>query len=177
MRRPAEGECAACDRPAEVDAGIGCCMMYWRADALAAGGYDRGFEPVWFDDLDLCMSIRQLGKKVFYLPDVRVLHRLGHRQPPAGRARRMLRNLPQRLPRRTQELIVRSLNTDRPPPAVQARLEHHYAYWREKWGWDLLNPDMAEILRLHGGTEVCWAYEPERRAAGERILERLGGRP
>jgi hypothetical protein len=33
-------------------------MMYRRDDALAVGGYDLGFQPVWFDDLDLGLSIR-----------------------------------------------------------------------------------------------------------------------
>ena len=30
--------------------------------------------------------------------------------------------------------------------------------------------DMAEIQRRWGGTEICWAMDPERRAAGERVI-------
>ena len=77
--RPRDGECDACERPAEVDGGIGCCMIYRRDAALAAGGYDPGFAPVWFDDLDLTLSLRRNGLKVFFLPDVRVVHHIGGR--------------------------------------------------------------------------------------------------
>ena len=51
-----------------------------------------------------------------------------------------------------------------------ARLRHHHAYWRAKWGWDARNPDMSEVQRRWGGTEICWATHPDRRAAGERIV-------
>ena len=43
------------------------------------GGYDPGWAPVWFDDLDLTMCMRREGLKVFYLPDVRVIHHSGRR--------------------------------------------------------------------------------------------------
>ena len=70
-----------CDPVAEVDGGIGCCMMYRREAALELGGYDPRWSPVWFDDLDLTMCLRREGLKVFYLPDVQ-----GDppRRPPAG---------------------------------------------------------------------------------------------
>ena len=38
-----------------------------------------------------------------------------------------------------------------------------------KWGFDPLNPDMDEVLRRYGGTEVCWRYDEDRRRAGEGI--------
>ncbi|MEA2458549.1 MAG: hypothetical protein QOC95_1521, partial [Thermoleophilaceae bacterium] len=44
-----------------------------------------------------------------------------------------------------------------------------YAYWREKWGFDLMNPDMPQVLARYGDTEVCWRYDPARRSAGEGI--------
>ena len=77
--RRREGDCPACDEPAEVDGGIGCCMMYRREAALELGGYDPGWAPVWFDDLDLTMGMRRLGLKCFYLPGVHVTHHVGHR--------------------------------------------------------------------------------------------------
>lgn len=48
--------------------------MFRRADALAVGGYDEAFAPVWFDDIDLSLSICGLGRKVLYTPAVRVVH-------------------------------------------------------------------------------------------------------
>jgi hypothetical protein len=55
-------------------------------------------------------------------------------------------------------------------PARVEMLRRHYAYWREKWGFDPVNPDMDEVLRRYGGTEVCWAYDDELRREGEAIL-------
>ena len=54
-------------------------------------------------------------------------------------------------------------------PARVALLERHYASWRQKWGWDPLNPDMEAIRERWAGTEVLWRYDDERRATGERI--------
>jgi hypothetical protein len=54
-------------------------------------------------------------------------------------------------------------------PARVAMLRGHYAAWREKWGFDPLNPDMDAVLARWGGSEVCWAYDDELRRAGEEI--------
>jgi GT2 family glycosyltransferase len=159
--------------PAEVDAGIGCCLMYRRADAVTAGGYDTGYSPVWFDDLDLCVSIRAQGRKVFYTPDVYVLHRIQGRKPPepvtlAQRAKAAARAA-------TPAPIRASIRRRRDPgrhysDQQRERLLHHYAYWRSKWGWDFLNPDLAAMQERWGDTEIWWREDPERRAVGQRIL-------
>ena len=158
-------------RVAEVDAGMGCCMMYRRADAIAVGGYDLRWSPVWFDDVDLSLSIRRLGKKVFYLPDVRVVHHFGVRATRApSRLRRVLGH---RLPPLVRGKVEAALRVDLDGNFSReqiARLEHHYRCWFEKWGWEARNPDMAEIERRWGDTEIWWAYDPERRAAGEAIM-------
>ena len=181
--RPLEGEGGEIEqRVAEVDSAIGCCMMFRRDDALAVGGYDPEWSPVWFDDVDLCLKIRTLGRKVFYTPDVRVIHYFVGRQVAKPPLRVRLR------PRRLAASIIRRIGPFIPEPvrrAIESRfpidmlayctieqcrmLRHHHAYWRERWGWDARNPDMGEVLRRWGGTEICWAYDPERRAAGERI--------
>ena len=146
--------------PVEVDSGIGCCMAYRRADALEVGGYDMGFQPVWFDDLDLALSIRhKLSKRNLFDPRVHVVHRVGLRQTrqgaPSVRERVQARvglMLPLRLKAR---LTARGVGGG---PHTE-RLRHHYAYWREKWGWDLLNPDMAAIRRRYTGSSLLWADE------------------
>jgi hypothetical protein len=136
--------------------------MYRRADALEAGGYDLGFAPVWFDDIDLCMAIRRGGRKVFYLPDVEVLHHIEGRHGPRPRRPFLTR---------VRGAVRRRLDPDSVfTPEQRARCRHHYGYWRQKWGWDPLNPDLDAIARRWGGTEVAWALDPERRAAGEAIL-------
>ncbi|MBA2793821.1 MAG: glycosyltransferase [Thermoleophilaceae bacterium] len=169
-----EADCPACDSVAEVDCGIGCCMMYRRDVALELGGYDPAWAPVWFDDLDLTMCIRRQGLKVFYLPDVRVIHHVGRRIADAtapNRARLVVRRrIGATLPPAVRRGISQRLNMDLPPRATWARLQHHYAYWHEKWGFDMLNPDMDAVLDRWGGTEVAWRYDDELRAAGERIV-------
>lgn len=160
--------------PAEVDSGLGCCLMYWRSEAVAAGGYDTGFAPVWFDDVDLCLSIRRMGKKVFYLPEVRVTHHVHgrHGRPADATAIQRLRaSLKRSVPAPVRRRLRRRLDPDAGFSDEQReRLIHHYGYWREKWGWDPLNPNMMEVVRRWGDTEVCWAQDPERVAAGRDIL-------
>ncbi len=164
--------------PAEVDAAIGVCMLYPRAVAEAIGGYDRGFSPVWFDDVDLSLSARRLGLKVFCLPEVHFVHRMSMRNVRGrttavglmrSRARRALGRV---VSQPVKDLIVGAARLNRFGPEQLSRLEHHYRYWREKWGFDLLNPDMDEIQRRYGSTEVCWAYDSDRRRVGEDILRR-----
>ena len=184
MRRFPEGSREEERAVAEVDAGIGCCMMYRRADALAAGGYDTEFSPLWLDDLDLCMAIRRLGKKVFFTPDARVVHRYAIRRRRAVEATGAGERLRERAWRAAagvgsllspvaRAAVARRLGLDRPRPEHRARLNHHYAYWQEKWGWHPLNPDMDEVRRRHGGTEICWALEADLAAAGREIAERF----
>jgi GT2 family glycosyltransferase len=178
--RPREGRGGEAERRvAEVDSGIGCCMMYRREDALRAGGYDDSYAPVWFDDVDLCMAIRRLGLKAFCLPAVRVIHHFGTRAPgrPASRLREVraaaVRQTAGRLPDRVREGIEWRWPVDLQGQYTReqvARLRHHHAYWRGKWGWDALNPDMDEVRRRWGGTEICWATDPDRRSAGKRIV-------
>ena len=149
------------DGPQEVDSGIGCCMMYRREDALAVGGYDMGFQPVWFDDLDLALSIRhKLAKRNFFLPSVHVIHRVGMRavardQQPTVRER-VQAGVGRVLPAAVKERITAATGIGGMPEAHLERLRHHYAYWREKWGWDLLNPDMDEIRRRYAGSRLLW---------------------
>jgi GT2 family glycosyltransferase len=180
VRRFYEAEWPASRQLAEVDGGMGVCMMYRREAALAVGGYDRGFAPVWLDDLDLSISLRRAGLKVFYLPDVRAVHHLGRRARPddrgsaPGRTRTAAGDLRHAaaavLPREVRSSLVRALRWDRGPRSYRRAVARHYRYWRKKWGWDLLNPDLAAIQRRWGTTELCWRNNPEMRRAGERII-------
>lgn len=174
-----EGECPDCEIIAEVDAGAGCCMMFRREAALEAGGYDRAYAPVWFDDLDLTIAIRRLGLKVFFTPNVRVVHHVGQRvadEPARRRAVELLRGGVRRaVPPEARHRVARAIGMDPLPRRTRARLRHHYAYWRAKWGFDLLNPDMEDIARRWGDTELCWRLDPERRRAGEQIAAASSG--
>lgn len=170
----------------EVDSAMGPCMLYPRDAAIEIGGYDTGFAPVWFDDLDFSIAIRKLGLKNFCVP-VRVIHHIGARytrEDVAGR-RHMLgvqvRSAAAKvIPERAKPLIWRAAGFDRIPRDRWERYQRHYAYWRKKWGWDFINPDMEDLKRRWGNTEICWAYDPAMRAAGEEIVaayERAAARP
>ena len=169
------------EKPAEVDAALGVQMLYPRELALELGGYDPGFSPVWFDDLDLGLRIRQAGYKIFYTPEVHVIHRLdlrGDRTHGSGyHLRKRVRRAAGRLvPKAMIRAYVRAeqRGTDHPPHELR-RLRHHYAYWGEKWGFDLLNPDMDRVIERYGDSEICWAYDARRRAAGDEILAAWSG--
>lgn len=169
VERPRWQDAPYGERIAEVDAGIGCCMMYRREDALAVGGYDLGYQPVWFDDIDLALSIRhKLGKKAFFFPHVFVTHRVSLRNERHQPSRREVfqARVGARLPPRLKAALTeRGIGE----PETNDRLRHHYAYWESKWGWHPLNPDMAAVRRRYGDTEVCWASDAGRREAGEAI--------
>ena len=181
-RTTPESAGALANEPAEVDAALGVQMLYPRAVAEELGGYDTGFSPVWFDDLDLALRMRRIGLKVFFTPDVHVIHRMSLRGDRTHGGAHHLRKRVRRavapfIPTRLKAAYVRveQRGTYHPPHELK-RLRHHYDYWREKWGFDLVNPDLDEVLRRYGDTEICWAYDPARRAAGEEILAgRAGG--
>ncbi len=174
--RPLEGRSVRCERIAEVDGGMGCCMMYRRDVALEVGGYDPGYAPVWFDDLDLTLAIRRHGLKVFFTPEVRVVHHVQGRS--AGQSVSIRRRVAAgvralarvALPRGPRARLIRALELDRTPREHTDRLAHHYAYWRDKWGFDMLNPDMHAVRERWGDTEICWRTVAQRRAAGEAIV-------
>ena len=163
---------------AEIDGAIGCCTMFSRELAERIGGFDRRYDPVGFEDFDFALGARRLGKKVFFFPEVEVVHRLTLRNPRTDSSRaewilwRLRRHVGDLFPQRVRNLVARAARLGDHDPERVALLRRHYASWREKWGFDPLNPDMDEVLRRYGGTEVCWRYDDARRRAGEEIIAR-----
>ena len=171
FERDAEGD----DDVAEVDGVIGCCMMFDRELWERIGGFDKRYDPAGFEDFDFALGARALGRKVFHLPDVEVVHRISMRNPREATSRRVMalfrlrRSVGRFVPARMREAAAARAGLGDHDPARIAMLRGHYAAWREKWGFDALNPDMDEVLARWGGTEVCWAYDAEMRRAGEEI--------
>lgn len=54
----------------------GACLLFWRRDAEAAGGLDERFF-LYGEDVDFCAALRRIGKRVFFTPNVEVLHHIG----------------------------------------------------------------------------------------------------
>lgn len=61
------------DEMAEVDAVVGACMMVRREAIAQVGLLDEGFF-MYGEDLDWCYRIKAAGWKVYYNPEVTVLH-------------------------------------------------------------------------------------------------------
>ncbi|MEA2448422.1 MAG: hypothetical protein QOG63_354 [Thermoleophilaceae bacterium] len=172
---PPEDEAPGPPELAEVDAGIGCCMLFDRDLWRELGGFDSRYDPAGFEDFDFALGARAAGRKVFYLPDVRVLHRISMRNPREATSRRVMalyrlrRGLGRFVPERLRDAAAARAGLGDYDPQRIAMLRGHYAAWREKWGFDALNPDMDAVLARWGGTEVCWAYDDGLRRAGEEI--------
>jgi GT2 family glycosyltransferase len=168
--------------PAEVDSALGTWTMFSTELARTIGGWDMGYEPVWFEDFDFALSARRHDRKVFYLPDVRVIHRVSKRDPRiVDRSLRLRlyqanRRFGHLVPQRIKNVVARRMNVGHVDPARQAILQRHCDHWRTKWGWDPLNPDMEAVHERWSGTEICWAHDAERRRAGEEILARWAAR-
>jgi GT2 family glycosyltransferase len=60
--------------PRATDFGAAACMLLRRADFLATGGFLDAYNPAYFEDLDLCMTLLDRGLRTVYVPGVRVLH-------------------------------------------------------------------------------------------------------
>lgn len=65
-------------REQDVDQPAGAFLMVRRAAWEQAGGLDETFHPVWFEDVDFCYRIRQLGWRIRYTPYAKAMHTGGH---------------------------------------------------------------------------------------------------
>jgi len=62
----------------EVDQPAGACLAVKRKAWEDVGGFDEGFFPVWFEDVDFCRRLRSSGWKIVYCPDAVFTHAGGH---------------------------------------------------------------------------------------------------
>jgi GT2 family glycosyltransferase len=72
--RPAVSDAEGCD----VDQPAGAFLMVRKAAWELIGGFDEGFRPVWFEDVDFCKRLRQEGLRIVYVPSAVARHRGGH---------------------------------------------------------------------------------------------------
>ena len=62
------------NRPEAVQCLISACLLA-RADLVReSGGFDEAFNPVQFEDFDLCYRLRSRGWEARYLPEVEMYH-------------------------------------------------------------------------------------------------------
>jgi N-acetylglucosaminyl-diphospho-decaprenol L-rhamnosyltransferase len=65
-----------CEGICKVESIVGACMALRREHFIKAGGFNEKYF-LYFEDLELCRSIRQLGYDVGYAADVIVEHKIG----------------------------------------------------------------------------------------------------
>ncbi len=58
----------------EVDYCSGACLAVPRQLFSKIGGFDSGFAPAYYEDVDLAFSVRAAGRKVYYQPSATVVH-------------------------------------------------------------------------------------------------------
>jgi GT2 family glycosyltransferase len=57
-----------------VPAVTGACLAIRRTDFDAIGGWDTGYLIGDFEDSDMCLKLRSVGKSIAYLPTVQLTH-------------------------------------------------------------------------------------------------------
>ena len=65
-------------RMQEVDQPAGACLAIKRKAWEDLGGFDEGFFPVWFEDVDFCRRLHSAGWRILYCPDAVFLHEGAH---------------------------------------------------------------------------------------------------
>jgi O-antigen biosynthesis protein len=50
------------------------CLLCKREDYIAVGGLDEKDFPVNFNDVDFCLKLRQIGKRIVWTPEAQLLH-------------------------------------------------------------------------------------------------------
>jgi GT2 family glycosyltransferase len=78
---PAAGAGAAVEQPAAA------ALAFRRQALVAAGGFDAGFYPAWFEDVDLAKRFQEAGSILRYWPAARFRHHLGSTVPRLGYGR------------------------------------------------------------------------------------------
>jgi GT2 family glycosyltransferase len=109
------------------------CLLMRRSDFLAVGGFDESRFAVAFNDVDLCLKIRALNKRVIWTPYARLIH---------------------------HESVSRGNDTQ---PFQAARLEKEKAALRDQWAPLILNdPYYNPNLSLKTFSHAALAFPPRR---------------
>jgi len=66
------------DESGTVEQPAGAFLMFRRDVWKKLGGFDEGFFPIWFEDVDFCLRAVEAGYKIQYLPEVEAEHAGGH---------------------------------------------------------------------------------------------------
>jgi len=124
----------------EVDTVPGA-LLYCRRRVLdQVGGFDENYGPAWMDGEDFCVGARRRGFKVRVHAGVKAVH-YTRAQSPMHRV--FLPHVENEVNKLTGMIKLACNRTQ-------------MEYWEAKWGWHPAYPDIGEIRRLYGDTEICW---------------------
>lgn len=73
--------------PFQVEQVSGACMIFPRSLVAEVGPWDEGYFAYWVDT-DWCMQLKQIGRKIFCVPQARVIH---HEKNRSGRKKSLRR--------------------------------------------------------------------------------------
>jgi GT2 family glycosyltransferase len=65
-------------KPVEIEQPAGAFMMIRRDAWERLGGFDEGFYPLWFEDVDFCYRLKEAGLRLFHVPTAVVVHAGAH---------------------------------------------------------------------------------------------------
>ncbi|QDM22626.1 glycosyltransferase [Tardiphaga sp. vice154] len=120
----------------ECSAVTAACLLLRRSDYLAVGGMDEIRFPVAFNDVDLCLKLRQLGRRIVFTPHATLLH---------------------------LESATRGKDE---APDRKARFERELRMLRTMWGEALINdPYYSPVLSLDPSPFSALAWPPRSFAA------------
>lgn len=67
-------------RPTEagpVEQPAAACWLLRKVAWSSIGGFDEGFWPAWFEDVDFCRRLREKGWEMVFVPGIRIVHEGG----------------------------------------------------------------------------------------------------
>ena len=74
MGRGEQREDVRFNRERDVQSLISACCMAPKSVLDAVGGFDEAFNPVEYEDIDLCYRLRSRGYRLVYVPSVEMYH-------------------------------------------------------------------------------------------------------
>ena len=163
----------------EVEQPAGACLAVKRQAWDAVNGFDEGFFPVWFDDVDFCRRLRDREWKIAYCPDAIFSHAGGHSVSSLAfrdRQSYWYKNLVRYFAKhhtRTQLAILRVgitmglllralLSLVGFSPSGTSVPEAVEAYWHAAWRYAVRGTDLKSISARQSCSRVTDASEIER---------------
>jgi len=136
-------------QPVEVDGAPGALCYMTREVLDATSGLDESYWPIYLDDDDFCLMARHRGFKVYVHEGVSGVHHTSTWTPTTAQHLHSVR--------------AAGVKLDKLAGIKTLARNQHLDHWIGKWGFNPRLPDLSEIRRLYGGTEICWRIgEPMR---------------